>query len=239
VELVPGDLGSARVISTYQRKVPVCGIDGLSPSRTAISVRNYGDAPKSFARHRLVQVESSEPIAEEQLEKGRSLAGITDSGYAICIAVEHRKCAQLTVDGTEWKVNSLDEQHRDSFFLSPDELLLPPSTGDKALISLSPDGKRSQAANLHGFQPPFVDTQEVEISAAAPRRILYFVTGCYLGDFDDCYGLFYHRFVVFDSQTHQPLFHHGANADSVPIISPNGHIVAVLDKTKLHVYRIP
>jgi hypothetical protein len=239
VELVAGDLGTAKVISTYQNKMPVCGIDGLSPSRTAIGVHTYGDSPKSFARHRLFRAESSQPIAEEQLEKGRSLAGITDSGYAICTAVGYHTCAQLTVDGTAWRINSTEEPPRDNFFLSADELLLSPGRGDRALTSMSPDGKRSQAANLHGFQPPFVNSESVAISAVAPRRILYFATGCYFGDFDDCYGLFYHQFVVFDPHMNQPLFHHNANADSMPVISPNGHIVAALDKTKLHIYQIP
>lgn len=169
LELVSGDLGTARVISTR----PNSDIDGLSPSRTAISVRDFGDSPKSFARHRLIQANSEKPIAEQQFGKGDSLAGITDSGYAVCTSVGHHGCEQLMVDGSAWAVGIPEgTSHHQGLFLSPNQLLLPPLwRTEKTLMSLFRDGKQEQVVNLRGYQPPNVDNPSVQISATTPRRI--------------------------------------------------------------------
>ena len=48
LELVSADLSTARVISIRPSKFSPCSdIDGLSPSRTAISVRDFDEAPQS------------------------------------------------------------------------------------------------------------------------------------------------------------------------------------------------
>jgi hypothetical protein len=90
-------------------------------------------------------------------------------------------------------------------------------------MSLSPNGEEEQVVDLHKLQPPNVDSESIEISAEAPRRILYSATGCYLGDFDDCYGLNFERIAVFDPQTHQLLFEEKVGRNATSIISPNGH----------------
>jgi hypothetical protein len=240
LELVSGDLDTAKVISSSPSKFSPCfNIDGLSPSRRAISVRDFGGLHKSFARHRLIDPKSEQPIAEQQFGKGDSLAGITDSGYAVCTLAKYRGCEQLTVDGSPWIVGvPVAVSHR-GFFVSPNQLLLPPYQTQPALMSLFPNGEREQVVDLRGFQPPNVDSESVEISATNPRRILYSATGCYLGDFDDCYGFSFGRIVVFDPQTHQALFQQKIGRDTTSILSPNGHTVVVLDKTKLHIYMIP
>jgi hypothetical protein len=238
LELVSGALNTTKVISTRRSKVNPCfGIDGLSPSRTAISVRDFDDSPKSFARHRLIDPRLDQPVAEQQFVKGESLAGISDSGYAVCTSAGHVLCNVLTVGGTAWSIGGGSSKR--GMFLSPSQLLLDPSRTEKALVSLFPDGKREQTADLREIQPPNVDGESVQISAASPRRILYSATGCYLGDFDDCYGFVFERVAVFDPQTRGLLFKQKAGRDATSILSPNGHTVVVLDKTKLHIYTIP
>jgi hypothetical protein len=239
LELVSGELGTVRTLSTRPDKMGPCGgIDGLSPSRTAISIRDFGDSPKSFARYRLFRADSEQPIADRQFGKGDYLSAITESGYAVCTSVEHRRCEQLAVDGSLW-VGGPQRATRYGLLLSPNELLLPPDRTDKSLMSLSPDGKEQQVVDLRKLQPPNVDSESIQISAVAPRRILYSATGCYLGDFDDCYGLNFERIAVFDSQTHQLLYEEKVGRNATSIISPNGHIVAVLDGSKLQILTIP
>lgn len=240
LELVSGELATIRTLSTRPDPMGPCGgIDGLSPSRTAISIRDFGDSPKSFARHRLFRADLEQPIADRQFGKGDYLSAITESGYAVCASVEHRRCEQLAVDGSLWAGGGPQRASRHGLFLSPNQLLLPPDRTDKALMSLSPNGEEEQVVDLHKLQPPNVDSENIEISAEAPRRILYSATGCYLGDFDDCYGLNFERIAVFDPQTHQLLFEEKVGRNATSIISPNGHTVVVLDGSKLQIHTIP
>jgi hypothetical protein len=106
-------------------------------------------------------------------------------------------------------------------------------------MSLSPNGEEEQVVDLRKIKPPNADSESIEISADAPRRILYSATGCYIGDFDDCYGLNFERIAVFDPQTHQLLFEEKVGRNAISMISPNGHIVAVLDGSKLQIHTIP
>lgn len=235
LELISGDLNMAKVLSTYPVKISPCsGVDGLSPSRTAISVRDFGDDPKAGTLHSLLTAMSDRPLTEQRISKPDFLAGITDSGYAVC--VEHEGCAQLTVEGKVWAGHGGDGK---GLFLSPDQMLLPLNPGEKLLMSRFPDGRREQVFDLHGFAPPNVDNPSIQISATLPRRILYAATGCYLGDFDDCYAFTFGRVVVVDPQIHQALFKKNVNQGAEPILSPDGHTVVVLDKTKLDIYKIP
>jgi hypothetical protein len=240
VELVSADLNTVKVISSRSRNLDPCfGIEGLSPSRTAISIRDFGDAPKSFARHRLFNTQSEHPIAEQQFEQGQSLAGITDSGYAVCATAGFHGCERLTVGGSAWKTGPLTGvplTGSRGLFLSSSQLLL---NEGKALMSLSSNGQLEQLIDLHGFQPPHLDTTEIEISAATPRRILYLAKGCYIGDFDDCYAFSFGKVTVFDPQTHQSLFKKRVGGNATALISPDGHTVVVLDKTNLKIYKIP
>ena len=227
IELIYSDLTTATTIPENDH--PCFYIGHVSPSRTAIEISGH-----------LFQGSSPNPIAEVHLTKGSQVVGITDTGFAICSPEGYLTCSHFTVDGVDWKGDSSWEQNlRHVLFLSPEELLLPIYSGTKSLESVTPDGRQTQLADLSKFRPPYTNTNKLSISAVAPRRILYYVTGCYLGDFDDCYFVTYHKFAVFDSQTHQTLFHHDVDGDTSPIISPNGHIVADLDGTDLHLYNIP
>jgi hypothetical protein len=148
---------------------------------------------------------------------------------------------KLTVDGRDWVIGFPPRTfaHDIGLFLSPEELLLPHTHWDKSLVEVSPDGTQKLVINLKSFIPINVDSERIEISATYPRRILYTATGCRIGDFDDCYGLVFNRLVVFDPKTHLALFKRNSGKYSTSIISPNGHVVVTLDKTKLHIYTIP
>lgn len=239
LELVSGDLGTARVIPTSPSKFSPCtDIDGLSPSRTAISLRAFDGSPKSFARRRLFDPRLEKPIAEQQFGKSESLAGISDSGYAICTSAGHHDCEHLVVNGSAWAVGVPAGASRRGLLLLPNQMIFLPWP-EKALMSLFPDGKQEEIADLRGFRPPNVDNSSIQISATSPRRILYSATGCYLGDFDDCYAFIFQQLVVFDPQTHQALFRKKVGGEATAILSPDGHTVVVLEKTKLNIYMIP
>jgi hypothetical protein len=227
IELIYSDLTTATTIPENDH--PCFYIGHVSPSRTAIEISGH-----------LFQGSSPNPIAEVHLTKGSQVVGITDTGFAICSPEGYLTCAHFTVNGVDWKGDSSWEQNlRHVLFLTPQELLLPDDIRTQPLAAVHSDGTQTQISFLSKLRPPYINTINLNISAVAPRRILYYVTGCYLGDFDDCYFVTYHKFAVFDSQTHQTLFQHDVDGDSGPIISPNGHIVADLDGTDLHLYDIP
>jgi hypothetical protein len=230
IELISGDLDTARTFPVNPAKENLCfDVGDLSPSRIAISVAG-----------RLFQGTSPDPIADARESKDGRVVGVTDSGFAVCIPKGNSTCSQLKVNGTEWNIAGLwDHDLRHLLFLTPEELLLPNDSGVTSLESVTFNGMQTQIADLSKFRPPFINTVDLSISAVVPRRILYYVTGCYLGDFDDCYGVSYRKFVVFDSQTQQPLFHHDADGNSGPVISPDGRVIADLDRTDLHFYSIP
>jgi hypothetical protein len=240
LELVSGDLGTTRTIPTRPDKFSPCtDIDGISPSRTAISVRDFDESPKAFARHRLIDPKSEKPVIEQQFGKGESLAGITDSGYAVCTSAGGYYCEHLIVNGGAWRTGVSEGASRQGLFLSPNQMLFLPRWNVKTLMSLSPEGKQQQELDLRGFYPPNIDNSSIQISAANPRRILYSATGCYLGDFDDCYAFIFQQIVVFEPQTQQALFKKKVGGEATVILSPNGHTVGVLEKNKLHIYMIP
>jgi hypothetical protein len=227
IELISGDLNKA--IDIPIKDNPCFRIGDVSPSRTAIEISG-----------RLFQGASPNPIAEVHPTKGSQIVGITDTGFAICSLEGYLTCAHFTVNGVDWKGDSLWEQNlKHVLFLTPQELLLPDDIRTQPLAAVHSDGTQTQISYLSKLRPPYINTINLSISAVAPRRILYYVTGCHLGDFDDCFFVTYHKFAVFDSQTDQTLLQHDVDGDSGPIISPNGHIVADLDGADLHLYNIP
>jgi hypothetical protein len=242
IELLPMNLVDAHPIPVSLRSGngDACfDIGGLSPSRAAMSIIDYDESSGiAMTRYRLFRGRSSQPVAQTELAKDQSIVAITDNGYAVCGREGKRNCARLTVNGIEWKYTPPADGFWIAGFLAADQLLQVDYAGT-SLVSIAPDGRETEAANIRKFRPPFINANGVELSASEPRRILYWVSGCPLGDFDDCYGLFFHRFVVFDSQTRQPLFHHSFNPNFNPSISPDGHLVSVLDGAELRMYSIP
>lgn len=122
--------------------------------------------------------------------------------------------------------------------ITEDKLLIADPNG-KRLYTLTPSGEKVTVADLTRIKPPFINSSDVQLSASEPRRVLYRVDGCLLGDFDDCYGDFFHRFAVFDSTDGRLIFRSHYAADATLKISPDGHTVVEQDGTVLHVFSLP
>lgn len=122
--------------------------------------------------------------------------------------------------------------------IAPDRLLFASFDG-KRLYAETPTGETVTMGDIAKIRPPFIDSTGTEMSAAEPRRILYHVDGCVLGDFDDCYGVVFRRFAVFDSQTSRMLFRHSYAPGADLKISPNGHIVMEQDGAEVHLFQLP
>ena len=86
VELISGDLDKTINIPIYPTKEEKCfDIGDVSPSRTAISIHDIDDSVHAlFARFRLFQAASVNPIAEVQSTQGSHVVGVTDTGFALC-----------------------------------------------------------------------------------------------------------------------------------------------------------
>ena len=238
VELLSRDLQVARSVAFWESGQPHgCYFGGgLSPSRTAMVIA--GPANSQF---RLYQGSSSDPIAEITTTHGQSVRAVADDGFLVCI--EERK--QCEVVGSHGAVRSFtmpqlwgSSGYQIVGLVAPDRLLFTSFDG-KRLYAETPTGETVTMGDLSKIRPPFINSSAAEISAAEPRRILYSIDGCLLGDFDDCYGVVFHRFAVFDSQTSQMLFRHSYASDADLKISPNGHIVMEQDGPEVHLFRLP
>jgi hypothetical protein len=69
------------------------------------------------------------------------------------------------------------------------------------------------------------------VGLVAPDRLL-------VASFDDCYGVVFRRFAVFDSQTSRMLFRHSYAPGADLKISSNGHIVMEQDGPEVHLFRL-
>jgi hypothetical protein len=117
--------------------------------------------------------------------------------------------------------------------------LLVASFDAKRLYAETPSGEMIAVGDVAKIRPRFIDTSDTQMSAVEPRRILYRVDGCLLGDFDDCYGVVFRRFAVFDSQTSRILFRHSYAPGADLKISPNGHTVMEQDGAEVHLFHVP
>lgn len=208
----------------------------LSPSRAAMLIA--GPANSQF---RLYRGSSSEPIAEITTSKGQSVRAAADDGFLVC----EKKRKQCEVVGPHGAVASFPTPELGGYsgyyivgFVAPDRLLLASFDG-KHLYAETPTGETVPMGDIAKIRPPFIDSSDTEMSAVWPRRILYRVDGCLLGDFDDCYGVVFRRFAVFDSQTSRMLFRHNYEPGADLKISPNGHIVLEQDGAEVHLFRLP
>jgi len=209
---------------------------GLSPSRTTMVVS--GPAESQF---RLYEGSSSKPTADITTARGESVRAVADDGFLVCVK-EKKQCE---VVGSHGVVRSFPMPVLGGAsgvyvvgLVEPDRLLVTSFDG-KHLYAETPTGEAVLVADIAKIRPPFIDSSNTEMSAAEPRRILYHVDGCLLGDFDDCYGVVFRRFAVFDSQTSRMLFRHNYAPGADLKISPNGHIVMEQDGAEVHLFRLP
>jgi hypothetical protein len=238
LELLSRDLQVAESITLSEGEPSGCYFGGmLSPSRTAMAI--WGP-PKSH-QLRLYQRSFTDPIAEVTLLKGQNLKAVTDDGFLVCTK-EKKQC---DVVGSQGRARSFVMPELGGAsgnyivgLIAPDRLLVA-SFDDKRLYAETPTGEELTMGDVAKIRPPFIGSSNVQMSAAEPRRILYRVDGCLLGDFDDCYGDIFHRFAVFDSQTSRMLFRHNYAPGADLKISPNGHIVMERDGAEVHFFRLP
>lgn len=238
VELLSRDLQVARSITlSGSRQSGGCYFGGgLSPSRTAMVIA--GPANSQF---RLYQGSSNDPIAEITTSKGQSVRGVADDGFLVCVK-DKKQCEVVGSHGVvrSFAMPELGGASGNYIVgLVASDRLLVASFDDKRLYAETPTGETVAVGDVAKIRPPFIDGSDAQMSAVAPRRILCRVDGCLLGDFDDCYGVIFRRFAVFDSQTSRMLFRHSYAPGADLKISPNGHIVTEQDGADVHLFRLP
>ena len=237
VELLSSNLQAAQSIGV-SRKTAFGGCyfgPGLTPSRTAIAITGLGKSELALYRG-----SSEAPIATIATEKGQSVRAVTDNGFLVCID-EDKQCKVVGSNEPERDFSAPQLGGANGFYIvglvARDQLLLASFDG-KRLYAETSSGKNIVMGDV-AAQAPFIDGSHAQMSAIEPRRILYQVDGCLLGDFDDCYGVVFHRFAVYDSQTSKMLFKHTYPAGADLKISPNGKLVMEQDGPQIHLFRLP
>jgi hypothetical protein len=209
---------------------------GLSPSRTAMTLLEPANS-----QIRLYQVPSNTLIAEITTAKGQSVRAVADDGFLVC-SNEKNECDVVGSHGVVRSFPILQLGGASGYYIvglvAPDKLLVAGFDG-KHLYAETPTGKTISMGDIVKLRPPFIDSSNTEMSAAEPRRILYHVDGCLLGDFDDCYGVVFRRFAVFDSQTGQMIFRHSYAPGAELKISPDGHVVMEEVDSEVRLFRLP
>ena len=190
---------------------------------------------------RLYQGSSSSPIAEITTTKGQSVRAIADDGFLVCNG-ESGHCDVIGPQGVIRSFLAPQLGGAAGYYivglLAPDKLLFAGFNG-KRLYTETAAGTTLEMGDVAALKPPFIDQSHAQLSAVEPRRILYQVDGCLLGDFDDCYGVVFHRFAVFDSQTAKMLVRHTYQAGADLKLSPNGKLVLEQNGSHVHFVRIP
>jgi hypothetical protein len=203
---------------------------GLSASRDALAIPGEGH----WELFRLPP-SASTLIA---VSKGLNVRAVADDGLLLC---KNQRCEIVGASGVTQNFPSLPDTSFQSDIvglITKDKVLVADRSG-KQLYTLTPSGDKATIADLTSTKPPFINSRDIRMSASEPRRVLYSVEGCLLGDFDDCYGAVFHRFAVFDSSDGRLILRHHYAADATLRISPDGHTVIEQDGTVLHVFDLP
>lgn len=200
---------------------------GLSLSRDSLAIPGKG-------YWQLFRLPPSEGAAIE-VPKGFNVRAIADDGLLLC---KNQGCEIVSTSGVKETFPPLPDTsfQSDIAGLITKEKLLVANRNGKQLYILTPSGDKAMIADLRAIKPPFINSSDIQLSALEPRRVLYRVDGCLLGDFDDCYGDVFHRFAIFDSSNGHLVFKHSYAADATLRISPDGRTVIEQDGATLHVF---
>jgi hypothetical protein len=128
--------------------------------------------------------------------KGQSVRAVADDGFLVC-EKERKQCEVLGSRGSAHRFPMPELGGSSGYYivgLVASDRLLVASFDGKRLYAETPTGETVDMGDVAKIKPPFINGSSVEMSAAEPRRILYQVDGCLLGDFDDCYGVVFRRF---------------------------------------------
>lgn len=233
LELLSRDLQLSAKIPLPVGRAPSGCLDdwGVSPSRTRVGVSGPDDSLLLYGGS------SREPILEVTPPKGEWVRAVADDGFVVC-GKERTRCDLIGATGVMRSFAYPPFGHVIVGLLTPYKLLLADTDG-RHLYAETPSDEKVTIADIARIRPRFINASETQMSAAEPRRILYQVDGCLLGDYDDCYGAVFRHFAVFDAQTSQMLFRHGYGSGAKLKISPDGHIVMEQLSTEIHLYRIP
>jgi hypothetical protein len=252
IEMVPGPVGYVTVctedrIELLSRDLQIAssieiGVKGapghcyfrnrLSPSRTSMAITGPGKA-----HFRLYQGSSREPVAELWTSKGQSVAAVAEDGFLVC-EQESTRCEVVGPVGIVRSFPLPGFGYDVVGLLTPERLLVADYAG-KRLFAETSAGDKVAVGDVAKIRPPFIDSRSTEMSAVEPRRILYRVDGCLLGDYDDCYGVVFRRFAVFDSETSKLVFRHSYAPGADLKISPNGRVVMEQSGPEIHLFRLP
>jgi hypothetical protein len=231
IELLSRDLQIAASIENGAK-----GVSGhcyshnrLSPSRTAVAIAGPGNG-----QFRLYQGSSKEPVAGLWISKGQSIAAVAEDGFLVC----QNRCEVVGPAGTVRSFPSPGSGYYIVGLLTLERLLVGDYAG-KHLFAETSAGDKIAVGDVAKIKPPFIDSRGAEMSAVEPRRILYQVDGCLLGDYDDCYGVVFRRFAVFDSETSTLVFRHSYAQGADLKISPNGRVVMEQSGPDIHLFRLP
>jgi hypothetical protein len=239
VELIGADLKTVASIplQPYGRYSPcLTENEMISPSRTAMAIEDRELVPEAGVHH-LFHGTSSVPVAEVITGRGESVEAAADDGFVVCSQRGDSRCKVIGPGGVAWSAPAPEAGYHVTGLLTPRDLLIMESDGNR-LFAERPDGASTAVADIARIRPTFVYSNGMEMSANEPRRILYYANGCLVGYFEDCRGAKFHRLAVFDSASHQMLFHHSYAAEH-SMLSPDGHVVAAVEGTELHLFQIP
>ncbi len=232
VELLSVTLQVSASIPLAGRTVSRCSFYGrLTPSRNAMVISGPGH--HEFTLYRVSPADSR----WIEIPTGYNLRAVADDGLLLCKNVQ---CEVLGAAGVTQRFPPLAGSYDVDIkgLVSQDRLLVADRDG-KRLYTVNPSGEQKTVADLSKIKPPFINSSGSQLSAIEPRRVLYSVDGCLLGDFDDCYGDFFHRFAVFDSQNAQLLFRHNYSGTANLKISADGRTILEQNGTELRLFRLP
>jgi hypothetical protein len=133
------------------------------------------------SQFRLYRVSSKEPVAELWTSKWQTIAAVAEDGFLVCERNKSR-CEVVGPVGTVRSFPSSGFGYHIVGLLKPERLLIA-DYAVKNLFAETTAGDRVAVADVAKIRPPFINGSTIEMSSLEPRRVLYRVDGCLLGDY--------------------------------------------------------